>query len=90
MIDSLEVEVLSNHAQQLTAGQDAAILDTLSAAYAEAGRFPRAIETEQQARVLATQQGKLPLANTEGPFDALQVQCAPARTAGPRVFLMCW
>jgi tetratricopeptide (TPR) repeat protein len=55
---------LANRARELTAGQDAAILDTLSAAYAEAGRFPRAIETEQQAVVLATQQGKLSLANT--------------------------
>lgn len=57
-------EALANHAQRLTEGQDAAILDTLSAAYAESGRFPQAIETEQRAMVLATQQGKLALANT--------------------------
>jgi tetratricopeptide (TPR) repeat protein len=59
-----EAVALANHAQRLTAGHDAAILDTLSAAYAEVGRFPQAIDTEQQAIVLAAQQGKLPLANT--------------------------
>jgi|CZKY01.1.fsa_nt_gi tetratricopeptide (TPR) repeat protein len=59
-----EAIVLAKRAQQLTAGHDAAILDTLSAAYAEAGRFPQAIETEQRAMALATQQGKLALANT--------------------------
>jgi tetratricopeptide (TPR) repeat protein len=59
-----EAIALANHAQQLTGGQDAGILDTLSAAYAEAGRFLQAIETEQQAMALATQQGKPSLANT--------------------------
>ena len=59
-----EAEALASRAQRLTAGQDAAILDTLSAAYAEAGRFPEAIQAEQQAIALATQQGKLPLAST--------------------------
>jgi hypothetical protein len=44
--------------------QDAAILDTLSAAYAEAGRFPNAIEVEQQAIAVATQQGKTALTST--------------------------
>ena len=59
-----EAETLANRAQQLTAGHDAAILDTLSAGHAEAGRFPQAIEVEQQAVALATQQGKVALANT--------------------------
>ncbi len=59
-----EATALASHAQQLTSRKDAAILDTLSAAYAEAGRFPQAIETEQQAVALATQQGKPALANT--------------------------
>ncbi len=59
-----EAIALANRAQQLTAGQDAAILDTLSAAYAEAGHFAQAIETEQRAIALAEQQGKLPLAST--------------------------
>jgi tetratricopeptide (TPR) repeat protein len=59
-----EAIALANRAQRLTAGHDAAILDTLSAAYAEAGSFAQAIDTEQQAIALAAQQGKLPLANT--------------------------
>ena len=56
--------ILAERARKLTAGKDASILDTLSAAYAEAGRFPQAIETEQQAVALAVEQGKLPLATT--------------------------
>ena len=59
-----EAMALANRAQRLTVGHDAAILDTLSAAHAEVGSFPQAIETEQRAIVLATQQGKLQLANT--------------------------
>jgi tetratricopeptide (TPR) repeat protein len=55
---------LADRAQTLTHGQDAAILDTLSAAYAEAGRFPNAIEVEHQAITVATQQGNTALANT--------------------------
>jgi tetratricopeptide (TPR) repeat protein len=62
--EGTEAIAMANRAQQLTGGQDAAILDTLSAAYAEAGRFPQAIETEQQAIARAAQQGKLPLATT--------------------------
>ena len=34
---------MAGHAAQLSGGQDAAVLDTLAAAYAEAGRFPDAI-----------------------------------------------
>jgi tetratricopeptide (TPR) repeat protein len=59
-----EALALANHAQQLTHGQDAAILDTLSAAYAEVGQFPRAIEIEHQAIAVATQQGRTELAST--------------------------
>jgi tetratricopeptide (TPR) repeat protein len=59
-----EAIALASRAQQLTAAHDPAILDTLSAAYAEAGRFPQAIEAEQQAIALATQQEKPPLAST--------------------------
>lgn len=59
-----EALAFANRAQLLTHGQDAAILDTLSAAYAEVGRFSQAIKVEQQAITLATQQGKAALANT--------------------------
>ena len=55
---------LADRAQTLTHGQDAAILDTVSAAYAEAGRFPNAIEVEQEAIKVATQQGKTALTDT--------------------------
>ncbi|MGA8408297.1 MAG: tetratricopeptide repeat protein [Candidatus Acidiferrales bacterium] len=62
--NSADALAFADRAQQLTKGQDAAILDTLSAAYAEAGRFPKAIEVEQQAISVASQQGKAALANT--------------------------
>ena len=62
--NSADALALADRAQTLTHGQDAAILDTLSAAYAEAGRFPNAIEVEQQAITVATQQGKTALTDT--------------------------
>ncbi|MFY9802067.1 MAG: tetratricopeptide repeat protein [Candidatus Acidiferrales bacterium] len=62
--NSNDALAFADRAQQLTKGQDAAILDTLSAAYAEAGRFPKAIEVERQAISIATQQGKPALAET--------------------------
>jgi tetratricopeptide (TPR) repeat protein len=62
--NSTDALALADHAQTLTHGQDAAILDTLSAAYAEAGRFHNAIEVERQAIALATQQGNTALTNT--------------------------
>lgn len=74
-----EAIALAKRAQQLTAGHDAAILDTLSAAYAEMGLFPQAIETEQQAVALATRQGKLPLANTLKAHLARYKSNAPLR-----------
>ena len=62
--NSADALALADRAQTLTHGQDAAILDTLSAAYAEAGRFPNAIAVEQQAIAVATQQGKTALTDT--------------------------
>jgi len=62
--NSADALALADRAQTLTHGQDAAILDTLSAAYAEAGRFPNAIKVEQQAIAIATQQGKTALVGT--------------------------
>jgi tetratricopeptide (TPR) repeat protein len=56
-----EAVTLANRANQLTGGKDPAILDTLSAAYAEEGRFAKAMEIEQQALELATQQGNATL-----------------------------
>jgi tetratricopeptide (TPR) repeat protein len=62
--DASEALVLANRAQNLTKGQDAAVLDTLSAAYAEASRFPQAIDVERRAIDIATREGKTALANT--------------------------
>jgi tetratricopeptide (TPR) repeat protein len=56
-----EAVTLANRANQLTGGKNPAILDTLSAAYAEEGRFAKAMEIEQQALELATQQGNATL-----------------------------
>jgi len=52
-----EAVTLAERARQLSGGKDTAILDTLSAAYAENGNFAQATEVEQRALALATQQG---------------------------------
>jgi tetratricopeptide (TPR) repeat protein len=54
---------LARRAARLSGGRDPAILDTLAAAYAEAGRFPEAVETAQQALSLAAAAGNWPLAD---------------------------
>ena len=59
-----EAVTLAEHAVALTSGRDPALLGTLAAAYAEAARFDRAIECENRAIDLATQQGQMPLAAT--------------------------
>lgn len=59
-----EAVTLAEHAVDLTSGRDPALLATLAAAYAEAGRFERAVELEKRATDLATQQGNAPLAAT--------------------------
>jgi tetratricopeptide (TPR) repeat protein len=77
--NSADAIALADRAQALTHGQDAAILDTLSAAYAEAGRFRNAIEVEQQAIAIATQQGKSALAGTLKAHLARYESNAPLR-----------
>jgi tetratricopeptide (TPR) repeat protein len=59
-----EAVTLAEHAVELTSGRDAAMLATLAAAYAETGRFDKAVELEKRAADLATQQGNAPLAAT--------------------------
>ena len=59
---------LAGRAVKLSGGQDPAILATLAAAYAEAGRFPEAVQTASKARNLATLQGKPDL------LESLQTQ----------------
>jgi Flp pilus assembly protein TadD len=57
---------LAERAVQLTSGHEPELLGTLAAAYAEAGEFDKAVELEQRATDLATQQGKTRLAATLG------------------------
>ncbi len=47
---------LARRAVQLTESKEPVILGTLAAAYAEAGRFPEAVETARQAQSIASQQ----------------------------------
>ncbi len=49
---------MAERSSKLSGGNEPAVLDTLAAAYAEAGRFNDAVETAQKALKLATQQGK--------------------------------
>jgi len=73
-----EAVELAQQAAQLCGGREPAILDTLAAAYAEAGRFPEAVHTARKALDLATQQNqqalvesikaKIPLYKARTPF----------------------
>ena len=49
-----EAAELAERAARLSGGQKPAILGTLAAAYAEAGRFPEAVQTARKALKLAT------------------------------------
>jgi tetratricopeptide (TPR) repeat protein len=51
-----EAVVLAERAAQLSGGREPAILDTLAAAYAEAGRFSEAAQSANQALALAVKQ----------------------------------
>jgi len=55
---------LALRAVNLTGGQDPAVLGTLAAAYAEAGRFAKAVQTARRAADLATRQKKPELAKS--------------------------
>ncbi len=59
--DGARAVQLASHASQATGGSDPAVLRTLAAAYAEAGRFPDAVETAQKALQLAQAQSNAPL-----------------------------
>ena len=62
--NGVEAVELAQRAVELSGGQEPAILDTLAAAYAEAGRFAEAVQTAQKAAKLATQQNKQALAES--------------------------
>jgi tetratricopeptide (TPR) repeat protein len=57
-----EAVELAQRAVQLSGGRDAALLDTLAAAYAEARQFPSAVRTGQVALELAVAEGNAVLA----------------------------
>ena len=59
-----EAVELAQRAVQLSDGREPAVLGTLAAAYAEAGRFPEAVQTARKALELATQQNKQALAES--------------------------
>jgi tetratricopeptide (TPR) repeat protein len=59
---------LAERACDLTHSQSAALLTTLGAAYAEAGRFPEAIAAAQKARDLASAAGEKELADKNDEF----------------------
>ncbi len=78
---------LAQRAATLTDNRDPDILDTLAAAYAEAGRFPEAAQTAHKAMELAAQQdkqplaksikAKLPLYQSQTPYHEMQPSAAP-------------
>jgi len=74
-----EAVSMAGHAVQLTSGREPALLGTLAAAYAEAGEFDKAVELEQRATDLATQQGNTRLAATLGGRLALFQAKTPIR-----------
>ncbi|MBI5086226.1 MAG: tetratricopeptide repeat protein [Acidobacteria bacterium] len=57
-----EAVLLAERARRLTEGLDPGVLDTLAAAYAEAGRFSEAVETAGRASSVAIAQGQPALA----------------------------
>jgi protein O-mannosyl-transferase len=60
--DGGKAVALSRQADQLSGGNEPGVLDTLAAAYAEAGRFPEAVETARRALKLPATQNNPPLA----------------------------
>ncbi len=62
--DGAEAVELAQRAAQLSKGQEPAVLGTLAAAYAEAGRFPEAVKTAEQALALASSQNSAALADS--------------------------
>ncbi len=61
--DGFKAVELAQRAARLSGGSEPGFLDTLAAAYAEAGRFPEAVKTAEEARTLAAQRGNRALAD---------------------------
>jgi protein O-mannosyl-transferase len=62
--NGVEAVELAQRAVRLSKEQEPAVLGTLAAAYAEAGRFAEAVQTARKALELATQQNKKPLSQS--------------------------
>lgn len=77
--NGMEAIPLAEHAVQLTSASEPELLGTLAAAYAETGQFDKAIELEQRATSVATQQGKSRLAVMLGSRMALFQAKQPIR-----------
>jgi tetratricopeptide (TPR) repeat protein len=60
--DGAKAVALARRANQLTGDGNPVVLGTLAAAYAEAGRFPEAVETAKRALDLSVAQNNNPLA----------------------------
>ena len=75
-----EAVELAERAVKLTGGRQPAILDTLAAAYAEAGRFTEATATARRALALANQQKDAQLATGLSARIALYQAGTPFRT----------
>jgi tetratricopeptide (TPR) repeat protein len=81
---------LAGRAVQLTGGREPAVLDTLAAAYAEAGRFSEALQTARKALESATRQNnpslaesikaKIPLYEARTPFRTMSRSPAAGST----------
>ncbi len=74
---------LAERAVRLSGGRDPETLDTLAAAYAEAGRFSEAVETARRALALAAQQNNKPLADALTARIARYEAKAPLRETWP-------
>ena len=75
-----EAVALAERAARLSGGREPEILDTLAAAYAEAGRFPEAIETTRRAVTLALEANNQSLAEVLRARIALYEAKMPLRT----------
>jgi hypothetical protein len=77
MRNGTEAVELAERADNLTGSGSASISATLAAAYAEAGRFPNAVQTARRALQLATDQGNTALA------DAIRTQIRLYQSGSP-------
>jgi cytochrome c-type biogenesis protein CcmH/NrfG len=79
--DGVRAVELAQQAVRLTDGNDPSMLGTLAAAYAEAGRFPEAITTIQNACALASGAGDRALLEKDQQLLELYRRNQPYREA---------